>query len=406
MTTPSIELTDISKVYHVQPVETFKEPLKTRATDSNVGKIAVNHVNLKFNSGESIGLIGKNGAGKSTLLSIIAGIMSPSSGHLSIVGKVTTVMTLGVGLREDLTGRENIYIDGELQGKSRSEMNQVIDEIIEFSELGDFIDKPVKCYSSGMKSRLSFSMLVCIEPEILIIDEALSAGDAFFAQKASKKIKEICQLGKIVIIVSHSMGAILSLCNRCLWLDKGTVLMDGSPETVTQSYLLKVREEDTFIEVDRYQGNCANTLPNAKYKIKEIFLTSRDQNQLQQVFYTGDYFAIEIIIHAQELTEATIELTIERLDGLIVDTQTVRLHHSYFASPSSEAHITFYLDTLVLNKGFYNLNVELYEMKILTNQFSRSFEVKNTKMAQGGVPILHYPSEIKLKNENEILCSN
>ena len=200
-------------------------------------------LSFQFAEGERIGVIGRNGAGKTTLLQLIAGIGVPTGGVLEINGHVTAIFTLGLGLREDLSGRENIFIDGELQGRSHAETAAVMAATIAFAELGEFIDRPVRTYSTGMKARLAFSMLVHIEPEILIIDEALSVGDAQFARKATAKMRELTQRGKILIVVSHSMGAIRDMCNRCLWIDGGVIRMDGTPEALSDHPSLVSRVE-------------------------------------------------------------------------------------------------------------------------------------------------------------------
>jgi lipopolysaccharide transport system ATP-binding protein len=250
MADKSIVLEKVSKVYTVSKASdgiTLLQAFRRRpgsTYENKIKNIAVNDVSLTIKQGERVGIIGHNGAGKTTLLQIIAGLAAPSSGSVIVQGHVNCVMTLGIGLREALSGRENIYIDGELNGKLRSEIDTVIDKIIEFADLGKFIDLPVRTYSSGMKARLAFSMIVFIEPEILIIDEALSAGDAKFSAKASTKMKELCAKGDILIIVSHSMAAIVEMCDRCLWLDHGRLVMDDIPEKVTKAYVDAVRKTE------------------------------------------------------------------------------------------------------------------------------------------------------------------
>lgn len=218
------------------------------------GGVALEGLTLEIRQGERVGVIGRNGAGKSTLLQMLAGITGPTSGGVSISGKVTAVLTLGTGLRDDLSGRENIYLEGEAQGKTREQLDTHAEAIIEFAELGKFIDLPLRTYSTGMKARLAFAMITQIEPEILIIDEALSVGDAAFAVKAGRRISELCARGGIVLIVSHSMQSIRELCNRCLWLDKGRLVMDGEPEAVTHAYLEAVREEDEADQSGRFRS--------------------------------------------------------------------------------------------------------------------------------------------------------
>ena len=223
---PKIELKNVSKVYTAP----------TRLNGAGT-KVAVQTTTLTVHAGERLGIIGPNGAGKSTLLRIMAGLADPSSGQIDVEGRVTAIFTLGLGLREDLRGRENIYVDGELQGKSRAEVAEVVDDIIAFTDIGEFIDRPVRTYSTGMKSRLAFAMLIHINPEILIIDEALSAGDCLFAAKAYRKMQEICDRGMITIIVSHTMQNVLDLCTRCLWMENGRVVMDGDAAEIGRAHV-------------------------------------------------------------------------------------------------------------------------------------------------------------------------
>ena len=405
MLQPRIEVKHLSKVFYRHFGDTFRENRFEKKQLLPDDKLVLDNVSFVFNSGETIGVIGRNGAGKSTLLSILAGVSKQTYGEVNICGKVTAVMTLGVGLREDLSGRDNIYLDGQLQGKTRNDVNKIIDEIIEFTELGEFIDRPVKVYSTGMKSRLAFSMLVGIEPEILIIDEALSAGDAFFAEKASQKIKEICKKGKIVIIVSHSMATIHSMCNRCLWVEKGMILMDDEPAKVTTRYLQKIQEEDQCRELKNHQAIISHTNEHANYKILDVALKCLDSDYPQSIFYTKDSLSIEIGIKKLSSGFAVLHFVLERIDGLVV------CHEQHEINPDSSDlsfsfRIQFSLESLTLNKGYYQLKVDLMENSELTNQFIRFFEVKNNHMAKGGTSLLHYPAEIALLNEEVKLCSD
>jgi lipopolysaccharide transport system ATP-binding protein len=205
---------------------------------------ALRDVSFEIREGERVGIIGRNGAGKTTLLSLLAGIADPSSGRVEIVGDVHAMLTIGAVLRDEATGRENIYLDGVVHGKSREEIDAHVEEVIAFSELAEFIDRPVRTYSSGMKARLAFSMGTLIEPDILIIDETLSVGDVFFAAKASRRMKEITAKGRIVIVVSHALKVIDDICDRCLWLDQGKLVMDGPAREVTRAYEKAVEQAD------------------------------------------------------------------------------------------------------------------------------------------------------------------
>jgi lipopolysaccharide transport system ATP-binding protein len=407
MQSPQVKIKNLYKIFYKNILNNFRSSLNQEKKCSPQDKMALENINIEFNSGESIGIVGKNGAGKSTLLSIIAGLAKPTSGQIDIIGKVTAVMTLGVGLKEDLTGRENIYLDGELQGKTCTEIDVFINEIIEFSELHEFIDTPIKYYSTGMKSRLAFSMLVCIEPEILIIDEALSAGDVFFAEKAAKRIKEICSIGKIVMIVSHSMNSINALCNRCLWMEQGQIIQDGDPETITKNYLMAVQEEDRSMQAENVQMDYSKTIESAKYHIKKMSTKLGQANYSQRVFNTEDFFIIEIIISRFIETQpdpGVLNVSIERIDGIIVDIQVFHLSEISYSESGSEFQIELALESLVLNKGFYRIKAEIIEDQVVSNEFSRFFEVKNSKMAKGGHSLLHYPAQIKLLTKELSTC--
>lgn len=198
---------------------------------------AVKGVSFKVPQGEIMGIVGKNGSGKSTMLRAIAGIFSPDEGRIDLHGKSISLLSIGVGFQKKLSGRENIYLSGMLLGFTEEEINKKIDEIIEFSELKKFIDKPVKTYSSGMYSKLAFSITAVLETEIMLIDEVLSVGDAKFKKKSYEKMKElISHKDRTVIIVSHNSDTIKNLCTSVLWLHDGNMKMLGTPDEVMPKY--------------------------------------------------------------------------------------------------------------------------------------------------------------------------
>ncbi|RZJ77019.1 MAG: ABC transporter ATP-binding protein [Flavobacterium sp.] len=196
----------------------------------------LDNVELTVEKGEVHGIIGMNGAGKSTLLKILSGVLHPTSGSVSISGRVAALLELGTGFHGDLTGRENIYINGTMLGLTRQEIDKKLPEIQAFAELGDFFDRPVKIYSSGMYVRLAFSFAVSVEPDVLIIDEALSVGDAYFQQKCLKKIREFKNLGTTILFVSHDISAVRALCDKCTLLSKGKVIFTGTPMQALDLY--------------------------------------------------------------------------------------------------------------------------------------------------------------------------
>lgn len=197
---------------------------------------ALNNVSFEVKRGEIVGIIGRNGAGKSTLLKVISGIYKPTSGTVVTAGRVAPMLELGSGFDPELSGRDNIFLNGAILGFSEEFLKSKYDEIVAFSELGEFIDMPIKTYSSGMMMRLAFSVATIIEPEILIVDEILAVGDASFQAKSHARMLELMTGGTTVLFVSHTLGQIREMCDRCIWLEHGTVQMVGNTEEVTTAY--------------------------------------------------------------------------------------------------------------------------------------------------------------------------
>ena len=197
---------------------------------------ALSDVSFTVTKGETIGLIGRNGAGKSTMLKIISGILKPSSGSVKVLGNVVPMLELGSGFDMELSGRENIFLNGAILGYSKEFLEDKYDEIVAFSELGTFIEQSIRNYSSGMLARLAFSIASVVEPEILIVDEILSVGDSHFQEKSRNRMMELMNGGCTVLFVSHNMGQILEMCNRVVWLEHGQVRMIGKAKEVCESY--------------------------------------------------------------------------------------------------------------------------------------------------------------------------
>ena len=197
---------------------------------------AVRNINMTINRGEIIGILGKNGSGKSTLLKLISGILTPTEGTVETYGKIIPLLELGAGFNPNFTGLENIYLYTVILGYPQSFIRQKTEEIIEFSELGDFIHQPLKTYSSGMRSRLAFSVSILIDPDILILDEVLSVGDEYFKEKSFSRMKEFFESGRTILFVSHNIGQINELCNRAYMLSKGEIVCEGKTEDVISFY--------------------------------------------------------------------------------------------------------------------------------------------------------------------------
>lgn len=238
----AIEVRNVSKSFKVNYEQAHT--LKERLIFWHKGKTEVHQVlkniNLDIKKGETVALIGVNGSGKSTLLKLMTRIMFPDTGTIAIDGKVTSLLELGAGFHPDFTGRENIYFNAAIFGLTRKEIDARLDQIIEFSELGDFIDNPIRTYSSGMYMRLAFSVAINVNADILLIDEILAVGDQHFQDKCYAKLRELRDSGKTIVIVTHSLGVVKELCHRAVWLYKGEFRLDGDPTYVIDEYLKQV----------------------------------------------------------------------------------------------------------------------------------------------------------------------
>lgn len=228
----AIEVNNISKIYKLyeKPADRVKDAFGASHKKLYTEHHALSDICIKVRKGECIGIIGTNGAGKSTLLKIITGVLTPSSGSVKINGRISALLELGAGFNMEYSGIDNIYLNGRMNGFSRKEIDERLKDILDFADIGDFIYHPVKTYSSGMFVRLAFAVAINIEPEILIIDEALSVGDIFFQAKCFRKIEEFKNSGKTILFVSHSMGSIQKYCDRVILLNKGKQLIDASPK--------------------------------------------------------------------------------------------------------------------------------------------------------------------------------
>lgn len=233
---PIIIFDHVSKIYTLYKndkerfISLFHRPKNLKTN------LAFNDVSFTIKRGEAVGIIGSNGAGKSTLLKMVTGVTFPTSGTVTVNGHVAALLELTAGFSQEMTGRENIYLKGYLLGLKDAEIKAIEDKIVEFADLGDYIDQPVRTFSSGMKMRLGFAININTNPDILVVDEALSVGDAAFKKKCKSKISELIKKGVTVLFVSHSMQGVSEICNRAIYLKKGTVMYDGDVATAFEKY--------------------------------------------------------------------------------------------------------------------------------------------------------------------------
>ena len=232
-----IEIKNISKIYNLynKPSDRLKEALFSRKS-RHTEFAALNDVSFNVNKGEILGIIGKNGSGKSTILKIITSVLTPTSGECIVKGKIAALLELGAGFNMEYTGIENIYLNGQMIGFSKDEMDKKLQDIIDFADIGEHIYQPVKTYSSGMFARLAFSVAISVDPDILIVDEALSVGDVFFQNKCYRRFEEFRERGKTILFVTHDMGSVIRYCNRCVLLNAGKKVAEGKPQEMVDLY--------------------------------------------------------------------------------------------------------------------------------------------------------------------------
>ncbi len=234
----AIRVRDLNKIYKLydKPMDRLKEALGLSRRKRYKEHYALNHVSMDIRQGETVGIIGTNGSGKSTILKIITGVLNPTSGSVEVDGRISALLELGAGFNQEYNGIENIYLNGTMIGFSREEIDQKMESILEFADIGDYVYQPVKTYSSGMFVRLAFAVAINIDPEILIVDEALSVGDVFFQAKCYHKFEEFKKMGKTILFVSHDLSSVSKYCDRVILLNKGEKLAEGSPKEMIDIY--------------------------------------------------------------------------------------------------------------------------------------------------------------------------
>ena len=271
MSEVAIRVDDVSKLYKLydKPSDRLKESLGLTRKKLYKEHYALHNVSFDVKRGETVGIIGTNGSGKSTILKIITGVLNPSGGHVEIDGRISALLELGAGFNMEYTGIENIYLNGTMIGFSREEIDAKMQDILDFADIGDFVHQPVKIYSSGMFVRLAFAVAINIDPEILIVDEALSVGDVFFQAKCYKKFEDFKKMGKTILFVSHDLGSISKYCDRVVLLNRGKKLAEGTPKEMVSMYKRIMVNQDKAEEIAAHQMDMSSLEEDDEKEIKE-----------------------------------------------------------------------------------------------------------------------------------------
>ncbi len=313
---------------------------------------ALKEVSFEIKQGEVVGIIGRNGAGKSTLLKILSRITEPTTGRIRLAGRVASLLEVGTGFHPELTGRENIFLNGAILGMNQQEIRRKFDEIVEFAEVEKFLDTPVKRYSSGMYVRLAFAVAAHLEPEILVVDEVLAVGDAAFQQKCLGKMKNVAQgEGRTVLFVSHNMGVVRDLCSRAIFLQGGQVLKDGGCQEVVSAYMQSAGGQQAQPQWRRTEEKHTSAAA-----ITELSLLSADGRHISE-FVMGDAVCMEMkLVFSEAIPNPQFGVLIHSVDGMpMLD---LRTRHSGLALPLAEGPIKLVIEikSLALYPGEYYLS--------------------------------------------------
>lgn len=322
---------------------------------------ALQDVSLEIAPGETVGLIGPNGAGKSTLLKLISRIIEPTSGRIDVRGRVEALLELGAGFHPDLTGRENVYLNGSILGLSRAQIRRRLDEIVAFAELEPFIDTPVRNYSSGMYVRLGFSIAVHTDPESLLVDEVLAVGDAAFQQKCLDKISEFKREGRTVLFVSHNLYLVQQFCTRAIWLEKGKIQRMGSVDQVIASYAAAVTER-LQTELDLRNARSAAAAQQGDLRIRDVIIVDAE-GKPSWILQSGEPMCIRILYETRGRLEKPIfSVLIHREDGLYVSGTNTYQSDNELPPIQGRGCVKVQLPYLQLTSGTYLLSVGAYSV--------------------------------------------
>lgn len=365
---PVISLQNVQKAFRLQENQptTLLEQLIQLVRPSRFGRrshrnlSAIAGLTLEVMPGETLGILGRNGSGKSTLLKLISRILRPDQGRIEVYGRVSALLELGVGFHPDLTGRENIYLNAALLGLSREEIDAHFDSVVAFSELGEFIDVPVKYYSSGMYMRLGFSVASHVDPDVLIVDEILAVGDQTFQEKCIQRIYHLKHSGVTIILVSHNVDMVRRLCTRVAWMEQGQLRADGPPAEVLQQYLEFMYDAEPGAygvrPADGFERWGAGDIEISGVRL----LNARGEEQ--ERFQTGDSLTIEMSYHAHRpVMEPEFGLAIYRQDGIHVNGPNNRLAGLKMGTVSGTGTVSYTVEQLFLLPARYEVTVAIHD---------------------------------------------
>lgn len=377
MSETAIKIEKVSKIYKLyeKPSDRLKEALGLARQKKYREHFALKDIDLEVKAGETVGIIGTNGSGKSTLLKIITGVINPSGGNVTVNGRISALLELGAGFNMEYTGIENIYLNGTMIGFSKEEIDKKMKDILEFADIGDFVQQPVKTYSSGMFVRLAFAVAINIEPEILIVDEALSVGDVFFQAKCYRKFEEFKKMGKTILFVSHDLSSITKYCDRAVLINKGVKLMEGTPKEAVDMYkrvLVKQSDEEKRENTTLWNPEAEGvtwrsslpvnpeTLEYGDQKAEIIDFAIVDKNgAVSNVIEKGDSCTIKMKVQFKEdVAEPIFAFTLKNLMGIeLTGTNTMIERQEITPKKAGDIQTVSFTQRMNLQGGEYLLSL-------------------------------------------------
>ena len=392
-----IEVKNLTKIYKLynSPKDHLSEIISPWGKKFHHEFHALNDVSFNVEKGQTVGIIGQNGSGKSTLLKIICGVLRPTSGSVQVNGRITALLELGAGFHPEFTGRENVYMNGALMGFSREEMDRRFPDIEAFAEIGEFINQPVKTYSSGMFVRLAFAAAIYVDPDILVVDEALAVGDMRFQLKCIERMKEFQKSGKTVIFVTHDIYSVRNFCNRAIWLDKGMIKLTGDAISVTNVYA-------DFMKFERdHDANLRAVTKESKPNILSIGLVRVMNSESCEVneIEAGKPFAVKVEYRLHEEFEGVVGgVAIFSKDNTYVCGLNTKLDNVSLPSKKGDYQLTIHYTASNLLQGTYYIHVGFFENTgIVILDFksrAQSFYVSTNSYKAEGLCLLDHKWEI------------
>ena len=373
-----IDVRNVKKMFRVyrDRGNTLKERLLFAGRRRYEEHWVLNGISFQVKKGEAVGLVGENGCGKSTTLKMLTRILYPDEGSIQIKGRVSSLIELGAGFHPDLSGRENIYTNASIFGLSRKEIDERLETIIAFSELEEFIDDPVRTYSSGMYMRLAFAVAINVDADILLIDEILAVGDAAFQAKCFRKLQEIKGQGTTIVIVSHAMAQIEQICERSIWIDEGLIRMEGAPRDVHPHYMAWMSQKNSGGESDLKDAEIdaeghLKRWGSGEARMTAITVIGKDGQEAKE-FSPEDPFTIHIEYTAKkELTDAVVGLAVYRGDGALVYGTNTLIDTSSPLTLKGQGSIDLIVDNLPVTNGDYTFDLAIHRPDGFNYDFRR-----------------------------------